>query len=79
METFVDVVVHQESVVNILCNLDQIGDWIGVLQQKDFNIVSVSKAETAYNSTDPNKKDVWNVVGARSWSMDERWEGIEVG
>lgn len=73
METFVDVVVKNKSTVEITCEVVQIGDWINVLKQKDFNIDSITERHIG------SGKYAWDISAHRGWSMDERWEGIEVG
>ncbi len=70
MDDFVDVKVNQKSTVNILCKLKQIGEWIDLLEEKGFEVTYIGKVDPEKNQV---SEDTWNVVGTRSWIIDERW------
>jgi hypothetical protein len=76
METFVDVVVEHVSRIKIVCNIDQIGDWIKILKQKDFMLDAAKQVST---HAEYREEIIWELKASRSWSMDERWEGVEIG
>lgn len=70
MDDFVDVKVNQKSTVNILCKLKQIGEWVDLLEEKGFEVTYIGKVDPEKHQVSP---DTWNVVGTRSWTIDERW------